>query len=109
MSHIANQRIKKGSKYYAAGDPIELTKDDLEGMPKGVVRPADSEDDAATTSASLSDEEKLEKLQAAVKELPDSAFKQDGEIRAGTLRELNEKLGFEVTAEVVAAAQAPAE
>ena len=102
MSHIANHRIKKDGKYYAAGDPIELTDDDLAELPDGAVREADPEDAAANENAGLSEEEKLEALQAAVKELPDSAFKKGGDIRADALRELNEKLGFETTAEAVA-------
>jgi hypothetical protein len=41
MTHIANQRIKKGGKHYAPGDPITLSKDDLKDLPEGAASPAD--------------------------------------------------------------------
>ncbi|WP_171182205.1 hypothetical protein [Ruegeria sp. HKCCD8929] len=109
MSHIANHRIKKDGKYYAAGDPIELTDDDLAELPDGAVRDADPDDEAANDNAGLSEEEKFEALRAAVKELPDTVFKKDGEIRADALKALNEQLGMQLTAENVAVAKAATE
>jgi len=118
MSHIANHRIKKNGKYYAAGDPIELTEDELAELPEGAVREADPE--TATGPEDLGDtpdvDEALEKaarlaaeqfatVRAAVLELPVEAFKKDGDIRADALRDLNEKLGLELTAHNVAVAK----
>ncbi len=118
MSHIANHRIKKDGKYYAAGDPIELTDDDLADLPDGAVREADPEDapadETGDTDKNVADVVKAEaetfaKVRAAVLELPDEAFKKDGDIRADALRELNEKLGMQLTAENVAVAKASKE
>lgn len=105
MSHIATQRIKKNGTYYAAGDPITLNSDDLAELPEGAVREAEPEEAVADGAADLTDAERQAALKSAVNELPDDAFKQDGEIRAAALRELNETLGFEVTAEGVAEAK----
>lgn len=109
MSHIANHRIKKDGKYYAAGEPIELTDNELAELPDGAVRDADPDDEAANDNASLSEEEKFEALREAVKELPDAAFKKDGEIRADALKALNEQLGMQLTAENVAVAKTATE
>ena len=109
MTHIAQQRIKKGGKYFAAGDPIALTEKELAELPNGAVVPGDStasDDDASqTTSVELTDEQQTA-LAKAVAALKPTAFKQDGEIRAGALKGLNDQLDFDVTVEAVAAVKA---
>ncbi len=109
MTHIARQRIKVGGLYYAAGDPVELTEADLADLPKGAASPRTGEaaDIAPASDPVMTIDEQakaaLEVLTAAVDALTPEDFRQDGEIRAGALRALNETLGFEVTAEDVAA------
>lgn len=125
MSHIANQRIKKDGKYYAAGDPIELTEEDLSELPEGAASEAkddiaeftetvanaavklnDALRDASTDPKAVKAEaEKFAKVRAAVLELPATAFKNDGNIRADALKALSEKLGMQLTAENVAVAK----
>ncbi|KIC38155.1 hypothetical protein RA27_20535 [Ruegeria sp. ANG-R] len=102
MSHIANHRIKKGGKYYAADERIDLTEDELTDLPDGAVREADPEDDADDQDAVPTDDAKVEALKKALSELPESAFKKDGDIRADALKALNDHLGFETTAAAVA-------
>ena len=97
MTHVANQRIKKDGRSYLPGDPIELTGDELAELPEGAVSPV-------ADTPQVSDEERAEHLAATVKALSDADFRKDGVIRAESLRQLNDTLGFEVTAEVVAEA-----
>ncbi|WP_420011011.1 hypothetical protein [Tateyamaria sp.] len=100
MTHIANQRIKMGGKYYMPGDPIAPSEDDLADLPTGAVSLVG---EAETSEApELSDEERDAKLKAAVAELADADFKKDGNIRADSLKLLIEKVGFDVTADQVA-------
>lgn len=103
MTHIANQRIKKDGKFYAPGEPITLTGADLKGLPVGAVRAADPEADDAPTDLTA---EQAAALKAALSSLKAGDFKQDGEIRAGALRELCESLGFAVSVADIAAARA---
>lgn len=105
MSHVANQRIKKGGKYFAAGDPITLTDEELKDLPEGVVSAQDDDSDAETAEPVALSVDRQAQLKAAVAKLKPGAFKQDGEIRAGALKHLNEKLGFAVSAADVTAAQ----
>ena len=100
MTHIANQRIKMGGKYYMPGDPILLSKDDLADLPTGAVSPANEAE--TPDMPPLTDEERAAKLKAAVAELADDDFKKDGDIRADSLKALIEALDFEVTADQVA-------
>lgn len=103
MTHVANQRIKKGGKLYAPGDPITLSKEDMKDLPEGAVSPAgDASQDEPPAPL---DDAQIAKLKAAVAKLKPGAFKQDGEIRAGALKHLNESLGFAVTVADVAAAK----
>lgn len=118
MSHIANQRIKKGGKLYRAGEPIELTEDDLAELPEGAASPVEDDTDNAAEgiaevasklkdaleAVSTDPEVRAKRLNEAVSTLTEDDFKKDGEIRADALRALNERLGFEVTAEDVSAA-----
>lgn len=97
MTHVANQRIKKGGKTYLSGDPIPLADDELWDLPDGAVSKVLPDPDAAPAPETLS---------LAVDALPDGAFKKDGGIRAEALRGLVEHLGFEVTAEDVSAVKA---
>ena len=99
MTHVANQRIKKDGKSYLPGDTIELTEDELAELPEEAVSLADV---AARMEPALSDEQRAERLTAAVAGLTDADFRKDGVIRAESLRQLIETLGFEVTAEAVA-------
>lgn len=92
MSHIANQRIKKGGKVILPGQPINLTEEELAELPDGAVSAA---------PVTLTDE-----LIDAVSALPAEAFRKDGEIRTDALKELCEHLGYDVTAEQVAEARA---
>lgn len=94
MTHIANQRIKMGGKYYMPGDPIAPSDDDLADLPPDAV--------STEKAPEQSDEERVAKLQAAVTELADGDFKKDGDIRADSLKLLSERLGFDVTAGQVA-------
>lgn len=114
MAHIANERIKKGGKFYAAGSSIELSKEELAELPVGAVREdetaqAVSETDDASSqqngNADTTDAETFAKVRAAVLELTPEDFKQDGDIRSGALKTLNEKLGMQLTAENVAVAK----
>lgn len=89
MSHIANQRIKKDGKTILPGQPISLTTDELAELPTGAVSEALQED----------------ALGIAVADLPDDAFRQDGEIRAAALKDLRAHLGYDVTADQVRAAR----
>ena len=103
MTHIANQRIKKGGKHYAPGDPITLSKDDLKDLPEGAASPArDAPQDEPPAPL---DDAQTAKLKAAVARLKPGAFKQDGAIRAGALKHLNESLGFAVSVADVASAK----
>ena len=87
----------------APGDPITLSKDDLKDLPDGAASPAgDTPKDEPPASL---DEAQTTKLKAAVSKLKPGAFKQDGEIRAGALKHLNESLGFAVTVADVTAAK----
>lgn len=107
MTHIANQRIKKGGKYYAPGDPITLSEAEAAALPKGAVSPRPTAgDEAGTAPPPLSDVARAERLKAAVDALTEADFKKDGGIRADALRELSESLGFEVTADAVAGLKA---
>lgn len=107
MTHLATQRIKKNGQYYGAGDSITLTAEEFAGLPAGAAVP----DDGATEPAKepLTEDQQGIALKAAVSLLKPADFKQDGEIRAGALKTLSEGLGFEVTVEAVAAAQASTE
>ena len=105
MSHVANQRIKKGGKYFAAGDPITLTDEELKDLPEGVVSAQDGDSEAETVAPVVLTEDQQAQLQPVVAKLKPGAFKQDGEIRAGALKHLNDTLGFAVTAADVTAAQ----
>lgn len=118
MSHIANHRIKKDGKYYAAGEPIELTEDELAELPEGAVREArpvgadqanDTDVNKVLEKAAHLAVEQFAKVREAVLELPAEAFKKDGDIRADALRELNEKLGLQLTAKDVIVAKAAKE
>lgn len=110
MSHIANQRIKAGGRHYKAGEPVELTDEQLADLPAGAVREADADEetggggDFASTVAdtavklsdaltSLQDPDPNAGLKAAVQALGPEAFKKDGNPRAATLRELSEEFG----------------
>lgn len=106
MTHVANQRIKKDGKYFAVGDPITLTDEELKDLPEGVVSAQDGDSDAETAERVALSEDQQAQLKAAVAKLKPGAFKQDGEIRAGALKHLNDTLGFAVTAADVTAAQA---
>lgn len=107
MTHIATQRIKKNGKYYGEGDPITLTKDEVKELPTGAVRSDDGETEA--DKEPMSEEEQATALKDAVAALKPADFKQDGEIRAGALTQLNKTLGFDVTVEAIAAVQASTE
>lgn len=102
MTHVANQRIKKGGEYFAAGEPITLTKEELADLPNGAVTANDGDADAPEFV--VLDDAQQAQLKDAVEKLKPGAFKQDGEIRAGALKHLNEALGFTVSVENVAAA-----
>ncbi|MGR3760894.1 hypothetical protein ACUXV3_12305 [Roseobacteraceae bacterium NS-SX3] len=109
MPHIAKQRIKKGGKHYAAGEPIELTEEELAELPEGAVaEEAPKAADGEETSSPAAPEDRAAMIAAAVAELDASAFKKDGGIRADVLRDLIAVLGFDVTAEEVAQARAAA-
>lgn len=113
MTHIANQRIKMGGTYYTAGDPITLTQDDLKALPHDAVIVNDdfeetTDESNQTQDASLSDNQKVA-LKAAVAKLKPGAFKQDGEIRSGALKGLNDQMDFVVTVEAVAAIKSEGE
>lgn len=106
MSHVANQRIKKGGKYFAAGDPISLTEEELKDLPEGVVSAQDGDSEVDTAEPVALSEDQQAQLKAAVAKLKPGAFKQDGEIRAGALKHLNQSLGFIVRVSDVAAVKA---
>ena len=103
MKYVANIRIRKGGKLYAAGDPITLSDDDLKGLPEGAVSPVGNPPQDEPPQPL--DGTQIDKLKAEVVKLKPEAFKQDGEIRAGDLRDLIEVLGFAVTVADVTAAQ----
>ena len=110
MSHVANQRIKKGGEYFAPGDKITLTEDDLKDLPKGAVRADDGSSETSEPAEPVAlDEAQQALLKDAVAKLKPTAFKRDGEIRAGALKGLNDQLDFTVSVEAVAAAQAAGE
>jgi hypothetical protein len=109
MTHIANQRIKMGGKYYMPGDPIAPSEDELADLPTGAVSPADEAETSDTLERAPLSEEQTASLKAAIAKLKPSAFKQDGEIRAGALKGLNQSLGFIVSADDVAAVQGEGE
>lgn len=106
MTHIANQRIKQNGKYITAGNPITLTEDELRDLPKGAasIAPEVVNDQLHEFVSDLT-EEQVGKLAGAVANLPDEHFKKDGDIRKDSLATLIEALGFDVTAEDVAAAK----
>lgn len=104
MTHIAHQRIKVGGLHYAAGDPVVLTERDLAELPEGAASPQPAGDPAPIVTPAA--KAALDALSEAVDALKPSDFRQDGTIRSGALRSLNEQLGFEVTAEDVAAVKA---
>ncbi|MGH1577710.1 hypothetical protein [Planktotalea sp.] len=104
MTHIAQQRIKKGGKVYLPNDPIELTEDELAELPEGAVTEGNVADEPVEPSPL--DNAQQAQLKDAVAKLKATAFKQDGEIRAGALKGLNDQLDFAVGVEDVTAAQA---
>lgn len=123
MTHVANQRLKIDGKAYAAGDPITFEGEIPDDIPEGAVseaapekadapqEPANSDaagqaGDPGQPSAPLLTEDEQSRLDAltnVVDQLPTGDFKKDGGIRADALKGLIETLGFEVTAEDVAA------
>jgi hypothetical protein len=116
MTHIANQRIKLGGEYYRPGDPITPSEQDLEDLPKGAASPKPDFVETVADAAVKLQGALLEiaqdnrshqqtKLDAAVAELTDADFKKDGDIRADSLKQLVQKLGFDVTAEQVGASK----
>lgn len=113
MTYIARQRLKVGGKHHVAGDRLDLTEEQLAELPAGVVEQVADEDIAQDPADSLEltpeAREALEAMTAAVDALPEDAFKKDGGIRSDALRDLNATLGFEVTAEDVAALKAGSE
>lgn len=113
-TYIAQMRIRLNGKLYKPNAPIELTDDELKELPKGAVaamgadtdQPKDDPADTSTvTPPVLSPEEQAanDKLVAAVDALDEEAFKKDGGIRKDALEQLKADLGFEVTADDVAA------
>ena len=126
MTHVANQRIKKDGKSYLPGDPIELTGDELAELPDGAVSPVAAEASDVTPQSAQTGKkdddgaggtvdgdgvqkpagDQAGRLAASVAALTDADFRKDGVIRAESLRQLIETLGFEVTAEAVAEVKA---
>lgn len=118
MTYIARQRLKVGGKYHFAGDRLELTEEQLAELPANAVEQVADEDVADEDVAPKTSDglelapearEALEAMTTAVDALPENAFKKDGGIRSDALRDLNATLGFEVTAEDVAALKAGSE
>ena len=107
MRYVANQRIKKGGKFYAPGDPIELREADLERLPVKAVSPIEKLPEQEPSFAL--DEAQMSELKNAVAALGAEDFRQDGDIRAGALRTLNAELGTTLTVEDVAAFRAQQE
>lgn len=98
---MSYQRIKTGGKSYAAGEPIELTKEELAELPDGAV--------SETEVVELSEAEKTDALGKAVADLSVDVFKNDGGIRADALRALISTVGFEVTVQEVSDARKESE
>jgi hypothetical protein len=105
MTHIAQQRIKRRGKIFAPGDKLTLSAAEFADLPEGAALPdvgAEVPQDE-TSLEPLSDAQRAD-LGTAVAKLKDTAFKQDGDIRAGALKHLNQTLGFAVSVADVAAA-----
>lgn len=114
MAYIANQRIKVGGELYQVGDLVDLTEEVLAELPPGAVSPMEKVEPDASGRKSGQEKQpddadgKAVALEAAVADLDERDFKQDGNIRADSLRRLAEKLGFDITAEDVADAKSAA-
>ena len=104
MKYLTQQCIRHGGKFYKSGEPIELKAADYKALPKDAVLADAQEDDIDVDGADTNVVDNARFLEA-ISTLADDDFKKDGEIRAASLRELNDLLGAELTVEDVKALQ----